>query len=454
MIKCPNCKGELDYNVKDSKITCPYCRSIFDPKELKVNVKTAKERNNPVLKGKSYSCSQCGATLMTFDETAITFCSYCGSQAMIEEKMNKGTAPDFVIPFTKDKETCINEYKKKIAKSFFVPKYMKEDLVIDKFRGIFMPYAIYDIGYEGDFTNNGEKYAYRSGDYKYYQKYKIVADADINYSGISFDISSKFYDKYSNSIPFDIKESKPFNPNYLVSFYADTYDVDGTIYDKEAKSISEKDANKRLTKFNDYEKHGCYTPKVDLDVKNRRIGFFPVYFVAIKDKTNTRVHYVVINGQTGKVAFDTPIDFWKYVFASLIVSIIIFIILNLGIVLTPERSMVLAMGFAIISLIMSIVQVNNIRRQETHDDDLGFKSVTKEKIVKTNKFKYLYKEIIAVLVPGILYSSQLAEDTYYYAAAIISFTLVILSFRDLIKEHNLLSSNKLPQLEKRGGDEK
>ena len=37
--------------------------------------------------GKSYSCSQCGAQLMTFDETAITFCSYCGSQAMIESKM-------------------------------------------------------------------------------------------------------------------------------------------------------------------------------------------------------------------------------------------------------------------------------------------------------------------------------------------------------------------------------
>ena len=52
--------------------------------------------------GKGYTCSQCGATLLTFDETAITFCSYCGSQAMIEEKMIKRNHPEFIIPFKKN----------------------------------------------------------------------------------------------------------------------------------------------------------------------------------------------------------------------------------------------------------------------------------------------------------------------------------------------------------------
>lgn len=44
-------------------------------------------------------------------------------------------------------------------------------------------------------------------------------------------------------------------------------------------------------------------------------------------------------------------------------------------------------------------------------------------------------------------------DAYYYGASSIIFLLVILSFYDLVKEHNLLVSNKLPQLEKRGGSE-
>ena len=44
-------------------------------------------------------------------------------------------------------------------------------------------------------------------------------------------------------------------------------------------------------------------------------------------------------------------------------------------------------------------------------------------------------------------------DIYYYGAAVGILLLVILSFYDLVKEHNLIVSTKLPQLEKRGGSE-
>ena len=45
------------------------------------------------------------------------------------------------------------------------------------------------------------------------------------------------------------------------------------------------------------------------------------------------------------------------------------------------------------------------------------------------------------------------DDIYYYGASLIMFVLIIWSFYDLIKGHNLLVSTKLPQLEKRGGEE-
>ena len=110
MIKCPHCGGEVGFDPSKQSVTCPYCRSEFDPSKLEVTVKHAKERKNPLMEnGKSYTCSQCGATLMTFDETAITFCSYCGSQAMLEDKIKNVLNPDYVIPFAKTKEECINE---------------------------------------------------------------------------------------------------------------------------------------------------------------------------------------------------------------------------------------------------------------------------------------------------------------------------------------------------------
>ena len=47
--------------------------------------------------------------------------------------------------------------------------------------------------FHGINTAKGSKYAYRRGDYVYYNDYKLNADLDVQYNGISFDLSSNFY---------------------------------------------------------------------------------------------------------------------------------------------------------------------------------------------------------------------------------------------------------------------
>ena len=456
MIKCPNCGGEVDYKPGVKKVVCQYCNTKFDPEtELKGKVKTAKE-NAPVdtYSGKTYSCSQCGATLMTFDETAITFCSYCGSQAMIEEKMIKQNNPDFIIPFEKTKEECISAYKRKVSKALFAPNYMKQDMVVEKFRGIYMPYCIYKVGYNGETKNKGSKYSHRSGNYIYYDDYTVTAKVNASYDGISFDLVSKFYDRYSTSIPYNYKEKKEFNPNYLPGFYADTSDVDNSVYNQEAISVAENNANTRLRKVGGFSKYGCSNPQVPLGVLDKKVGMFPVYFLAIRDKTDKKVHYAVVNGQTGKVALDLPIDFKKYIIGSFILALIIFLIIDGLIVLTPRKVALFSIISGIISLIISSSQASSIKKRELNLDDKGYMSKQEEKKKKTsNTFKYLYKEIIAIIIPILALICDFVNDSYYYIAAIIALILVIISFKDLVKEHNILVSNKLPQLEKRGGDE-
>ncbi len=456
MVKCPHCGGEMDFEVKKQMVTCPYCRSDFMPEKLEATVKTAKERKNPnAVSGKSYTCSQCGATLMTFDDTAITFCSYCGSQAMLEDKVMREMNPDFVIPFMKTKEDCINEYKNVIKKNFFVPDYMKEDMVIEKFRGIFMPYAIYSLDFHGTNTSKGSKYSHRQGDYVIYDDYHINADLDVQYKGMSFDLSSNFYDQFSQSIPFNNKESKAFNANYLIGFYADASNVDAAVYDEDAESVTRTDSRSRLLKNREYSKYNCTNPMVDLTVSDRKIGLFPVYFLAIRDKKNENVSYAVVNGQTGKVAVDLPISYKKYVIASLIISAIVYIIVNAILVFTPQEVALISAIAGLISLIVSYAQVARIKDRKYHTKDKGYSYVdpSSDSEKKINKFKFLYKEILAMVIPFLVLLANFVEDAYYYFAAIISLLLVLISFRDLVEEHNLLTTNKLPQLEKRGGDE-
>ena len=457
MIKCPNCTGELKFNPKDQEVICEYCGSKFNPKELKEKVKVAgetKEDNNEKVEGKSFTCSQCGATLMTFDETAITFCSYCGSQAMIESKMMKINQPDFIIPFSKTKEQCEEAYRKKMKNAWFVPNYLKSEFTLEKFRGIFIPYAIYKIEHHGQTSNKGEKYSHRMGDYVYYDEYTVTANVDASYEGISYDLISKFYDKYSTAIPYDFKKKETFNPNYLIGYYADVGDVDSKIYDLDAKEEATIDASKRLNNVGAFHQYGCSHPTIPLEITERKRGMFPVYFLAIRNKENARINYAIVNGQTGKIVADLPISFGKYVVVSLIVSIILFLIINSLLILTPIKVTIFSIIASAISLIISIVQSTQINSHEKHTDDKGYLSIIQDnKEEKSSIFKLIIKEIIALILPLIVVVLQPVNDMYYYGASILSLLLVLLSFHDLVKEHNILTTSKPPQLEKRGGDE-
>ena len=468
MVKCPNCGGETHYEPKEKKVVCDDCNSKFTAAELRTIIKAASEenrKNNPTgegtnyLEAQGYTCSQCGATLLVFDETAVTFCNYCGSNALIESKLMRITHPDYIIPFKITKEEAIKNYKKKISHSLFVPKELKSDTVISKFRGIYMPYCVYDIGYDGEVTSTGSvKYLHLFG-YDYYHDYKVDAKIKTNYKGLSYDLASKYYDKYSMSIPFDFKDIEPFNINYMSGYYADARDVDLDTYDTDAKKIISNDARDKLSlkKGRTFASHGCSVPHIHMGVKERTIGMFPVYFLANVNKEKNIVHYAVVNGQTGKVTMDMPIDYKKYIVLSLILTIPIFLLLNWRFLVRPYTVTLIGIFFSVISLLISKKQIRDLWEHQNHTEDLGYRQRGENQIPRmrfAERFrKYTWKQTLGILISVAVLFSGTIEDSLYYGAALLSLLLVLFAFNDLVKEHNALSSSKLPQLEKRGGDE-
>jgi len=462
MIKCPNCGADLEFDAKSQSVTCPYCASTFDPSKLDEKISKSKEQKGDYesLDGKSYSCSQCGATLMTFDDTAVTFCSYCGSQAMIEtkDKVNQNT-PDYIIPFSITKENCKELYKKKINSCFFVPNYMKDKFNIEKFRGIYMPYAIYKFDATKG-NGSGEKYSHRSGDYVYYDQYDVNVTGDFEIDGVSFDLSSNYYDRFSSAIPHNYNKKQDFNSNYLAGYYADCSDVDKNVYYTEAISIAQNEANKKIRNDSRLSKYGCNSVNMDFSCppENIKFAYLPVYFLAIKNQKYDKLNYAVINGQTGEIAMDLPIDTKKYVIASLVLATIIFFILNSFLVLSIFSILIIIAIISVISFSTTKILLKKIKARQINEDDKGLDSIKKdnknkkEKIKTTNK-KTLIAMILSIIVIFIQSSGEIVDDEFFYSMIAFNLLLIILSFADLIQEHNELMFNKPPQLEKRGGED-
>ena len=525
MYKCPTCGAGLVFDPKTQNLLCKSCRNTFNPEEVD-NIKNMKLDQAKEVEGAidarhnyeaiSYKCSHCGAELITTDETITTFCSFCRTGTMVERKVIEKRKPDYVIPFSITKEECEDIYKSKIKHAFFAPKRMIDEQEVQKIRGIYMPYWIYSFEKHGRVFTTGHKYSHRSGNYEYYDDYSLETTIDASCRGISHDATSNFWDRLSESIaPYSVRKKKIFSPAYLSGFYADNEDVDDEVYHRESKYIANDEIDRRLLKEKEYRKFNA-RPRVSMDDGNIELALFPVYYLATKNKAGDRLSYAVINGQTGKIAADIPIDFKKILIFSLILAIPIFLLLNKLFTFNMWMIAAISIIFNIISIHILDRQNKKIEIREKELDDKGFQykkngtdgNLKTEmkipsrlainavfvviwlcpllsmiffvfrkyttsidiaiswilfiggliwaaiKIVKNrNKDKSIYKPIAGLMLTLIVFCISPAADAFYYAAALTSIGLTAMSFYDIVEKFNMLTTRKLPQLEKRGGDE-
>ncbi len=367
-------------------LKCDYCEKTADPNNLQADIVSPESKirldNHNIYEAKIYTCSQCGAELISDDDTAATFCSYCGASVVFDERIVTMRAPKYVIPFKNEKNKCAEIYRKYIKSSIFAPDNMRSDETVDKFRGIYMPYWVYEMDMEGDLHTAGKK-SHRSGDYIITDHYDLMSHVRAHSNGTSFDASAAFADELSQSIaPYDFRDCQTFSAGYLSGFYVDTADVDAAVYEKQAKDIFSASIATELLKDPMYRSYSA-EPSLDYisgfdKVKKEEMAYFPVWFLANYSKGY--ISYAVINGQTGKISADIPIDYKKYILGSLLISIPIMLILDFIPFLTigPRFMAVVAGFFAIIIYFIADRALNQLYTRQHYLDDAGLRSTRHE----------------------------------------------------------------------------
>ena len=358
MYECPSCGAGLFFNPKTQKLNCSYCDNEYSIDEVddsylkkaKTNGEVNQEKDKNVYKALVYKCTQCGAELITTDETISTFCSYCGASAVLDRSEAKKRKPDYILPFKKSKQECEKAYLNKLNKSFLVPNNMKDPQQIEKIRGIYMPYWIYNFKCKKDVEGIG-KFVMHSGlAFEEYDDCKVSATCEIEANNIVRDAAKNFSDALSDEIkPFEMFQKKEFYPAYLTGFYADAEDCDSDTYKDEICKYVDERVNEKIKLNSVFRLYDAEHQEIHIEPNEVKLGLFPVYFLATKNKRGNRVSYAVINGQTGKMSAEIPIDVKKYMLLSILTAIPIFILLNLFLTVIPQIVLFIAMLFNIIS---------------------------------------------------------------------------------------------------------
>jgi len=339
--RCPACRASISFNPKLGKWKCDYCGEEFTLEEMQKHTDNAsgEKKNQKTSKNDnfdgyiSYHCESCGAEIIADNETSATFCVYCGNTAILQSKLTGKFSPDLVIPFKKTKEEAIEAFKGLSKGRPLMPKDFNNEKNIEKIRGIYIPFWLFDINNTGDIemdATNVKMWSVGNTHYTRTDYYKVIRGGSMDYSKVPVDGSTHFANDIMNTIePFNYSELVPYNHAYLSGFYAEKYD-------QEPEQVFAEAADRSINSTKDYFKNDAkaYTTKTIVSnslvatEKQRYYALLPVWMVNVKYKD--KMHIFAMNGETGEFIGDIPLDGLKTFIYFIVIFLIVFAVVLLA----------------------------------------------------------------------------------------------------------------------------
>lgn len=332
--KCPACGGAIEFDSRSQKMKCPYCDTEFDLDTLKAyeeQLSEEEERKTASTEWKTnagsqwqegetagmnvYTCKSCGGEIVADENTGASSCPYCGNPVIMTEKFSGTLKPDLVIPFKLDKKAAKEAYYRHIKGRSLLPRVFRQENHIDEIKGVYVPFWLFDADVNADVRYKATKIrVWSDKDYDYTETnyYSVFRSGNMSFASVPVDGSTKMADDLMESIePFRIEEAVDFQTAYLAGYLADKYDVDAresTDRAQERMKISAQEVLRNTVKG--YATVTQESTSLQVHGGEAKYALYPVWILNTTWKG--KKYLFAMNGQTGKMTGDLPIDNGAY----------------------------------------------------------------------------------------------------------------------------------------------
>lgn len=352
--KCPSCGGGLSFDASSGKVTCPYCESSFDVKEIE-ELYSSKEDEESTGNGtgeqianestvesgtfdsmdsqwntdslnenwgtdademRQYSCPSCGASIICEKSTAATSCPYCDNPMVMQQQFSGSLKPDYIIPFKVKKDAAISALKNFYKDKPLLPDEFENQNHMEEIKGVYVPFWFFDgtaYGKATFHTTTTHTSSNANGTVIQTRNYKCRREGEIRFRMVPVDASKKMDNALMDSIePYDYSEIKEFSTGYLPGYLANIHDdkVENCFVRANTRCVATCIEALENT-VTGYESVRLTSKQVNLKQGNVHYGLLPVWL--LNTKCDEKKYVYAINGQTGKVVGELPISSSKSV---------------------------------------------------------------------------------------------------------------------------------------------
>lgn len=334
--KCPCCGAALRFSPGTQKLSCGSCGNEYDletlrrfeQEEEKANRKeSAQDLNWEYQKGAQgakrtangmYICPSCGAEIEADENTVSTKCPYCDNVVVIRAAASGEYEPDVMIPFQIKGDKAKQMLEDFCKGKRLLPKNFRDRSYLKNLKGYYVPYWLFDCDASADMSFHATRVrTWSDSEYDYVETSYYLVDraGGMQFYHVPVDGSKEMDDDTTESIePFDYGALTEFNPAYLAGYETDKYDVDAKAAEGRAKERLYRSAEQVLRST--VKGYDTVTVKHrHLASNNGKVHYALLPVWMFETVYNGKKYQFAINGQTGKMVGELPVDrgaFWKY----------------------------------------------------------------------------------------------------------------------------------------------
>jgi DNA-directed RNA polymerase subunit RPC12/RpoP len=314
---CPNCGASIAYDIHETTLVCQFCgftgkvdqRVISESTEQLLDVALPTVRAHRWVEGQTrVTCEQCGVgIILPAGQTADT-CPYCASNRFITSPaLMELVDPQVIGVFKFDPEKAGDQIRTWLSKGFLSP----DDLAI-RHAGMQLHPAYYPFWLFSGSLEIPWFYEDNVGSSKLPQWESRSGSHFEMFNNLLIPGLRKLSSTVIASIePFNFEELVEFSPDFLAGWLALTYDLplaDASLVARE-KVIKNVKSNLSSLVEPDHPKHNFGTGAGKWSGLTYKLALLPIYIGNYPFQGKRYRLYV--NGQTGKVSGDKPVDSLK-----------------------------------------------------------------------------------------------------------------------------------------------
>jgi hypothetical protein len=298
---------------------------------------------------KSFSCRNCGATT-DFEVTLnVLKCAFCGSEQIIEQPADPNRPiPEAVIGFAVDEEGARRSYRDWLGSGWFRPGDLTSSASLREIRSVFLPFWSVDARARSQWTAMSGRHRYRTETYQATENgqtvtrerrvqetdwFPVDGSHEGEYSRVLVSASKGLDQKWVDDIePFNFAELRQYQSAYLLGRGAEACALDSAAAHEAARQIIEGKERSECARLVPGDTHRDLRVSTVLDNVRSMLIFLPIWLAVFHYKG--QLYRFVVNGQTGKVAGEAPLSYWKI---GLLIGAIVLVILVIVLVASLSK---------------------------------------------------------------------------------------------------------------------